>query len=53
LVPTTLKKVELRGGGILILSLDVDVFSIGGEDRALVFELIDTIRKYEQSSLVE
>ena len=42
----TTKQVQLRSGGMVTLVIDAAVFSIQGEDRDFVFELIDRIRKY-------
>ncbi len=41
------KTVRLRGGGTLTLSASLDVFSLGGEDRKLVFDIIDRLQEYE------
>ncbi len=41
------KTVRLRSGGTLTVSASLDVFSLGGEDRKLVFDLIDRLQDYE------
>lgn len=46
----TTKRVVLKSGGTVTLLVDADAFSIRGEDRAFVFELIDRLRKYENEA---
>jgi hypothetical protein len=46
----TVKKIQLRSGGFVTVTVDADVFSIQGEDRTFVFDLIDRIRKYEEGA---
>lgn len=41
------KTVRLRSGGTLTVSASLDLFSLGGEDRKLVFDLIDRLQEYE------
>lgn len=40
------KTVELKSGGKLTVSIDVDVFSMSAEDRQFVFGLIDKLQEY-------
>lgn len=40
--------VKLNSGGLVTLSITADLFQLSGEDRGFVFELIDTLRGYEQ-----
>jgi len=49
---TTRKVVQLRGGGILTLYLDVDLFDLAAADRKLIFSLIDQIRSFEEQDNV-
>jgi hypothetical protein len=39
--------VSLSGGGTITLTVSVDVFSLGKEDREFVFGLIDQLQQYE------
>ena len=41
------KTVRLRSGGTLTVSASLDLFSLAGEDRKLVFDLIDRLQEYE------
>jgi hypothetical protein len=41
------RTVSLRGGGTLTITASLDLFSLGGEDRKLVFDLIDRLQEYE------
>ncbi|HEY1207557.1 MAG: hypothetical protein ABSH46_05140 [Bryobacteraceae bacterium] len=41
------KTVRLRSGGTLTVTASLDLFSLGGEDRKLVFDLIDRLQEYE------
>ena len=41
------KTVRLRNGGTLTVTVSLDLFSLGGEDRKLVFDLIDRLQEYE------
>jgi len=45
--------VALSGGGTVILTVSVDLFSLGKDDREFVFELIDQPQKYESEHLSE
>lgn len=42
------RTVQLRSGGELSLSIGVDLFSLTGAERELVFKLIDLMAEYEQ-----
>jgi hypothetical protein len=46
----TSRSITLRSGGTLTLSATLDLFSLGAEDRAFVFELIDRLDVYEKKS---
>ncbi len=41
------KTVRLRSGGTLTVAASLDLFSLAGEDRKLVFDLIDRLQEYE------
>ena len=41
------KTVRLRSGGTLTVAASLDLFSLAGEDRNLVFDLIDRLQEYE------
>ena len=41
------RSLVLAGGGTITLTVSVDVFSLGKEDRDFVFGLIDQLQKYE------
>lgn len=41
------KSVELRGGGILTMTVTADVWSMPADDRKFVLEIIDKIQGYE------
>jgi hypothetical protein len=45
---TTQKTIELRNGGTVTLSLDVNILELKGNDRKFIFELIDRLDTYEQ-----
>jgi hypothetical protein len=45
--PPMTKTVQLRSGGTLVLTASLDLFALGADDRAFVFELIDKLRQYE------
>jgi hypothetical protein len=44
------KSVRLRTGGALTLTASLDLFSLGADDRAFVFDLIDRLQQYERAS---
>lgn len=46
----TSRSIQLRSGGVLAVTASVDLFAMSGEDRKFVFDLIDQIQAYEQSS---
>jgi len=41
------KTVRLRSGGTLTVAASLDLFSLAGDDRKLVFDLIDRLQEYE------
>lgn len=41
------KTVRLRSGGTLTVTASLDLFALAGEDRKLVFDLIDRLQEYE------
>jgi hypothetical protein len=41
------RELALRSGGVVTLTLSVDLFSLAGEDRDFVFHLIDKMSTYE------
>lgn len=43
------KTVRLRGGGTLTVTASLDLFALAGEDRQLVFDLIDRLQEYESA----
>jgi hypothetical protein len=43
------QSVMLAGGGTVTLTISVDVFSLGKDDRDFVFGLIDELQKYKSS----
>jgi len=45
--PPLSKTIRLRSGGTLTVSASLDLFSLAGEDRKLVFDLIDRLQEYE------
>jgi len=45
----TEKTIQLRNGGTVTLSLDVNILELKGEDRKFVFGLIDTLDTFENS----
>lgn len=47
---TQLKAVQLRSGGLITVTVDVDVFAMSPEDRTFVFGVIDTLQKYEKGN---
>lgn len=50
-IPTpNTRSLVLRSGGRITLSLSVDLFSLRGEDRDFVFDLIDKMSAYEDAS---
>jgi hypothetical protein len=42
------KSIRLRTGGTLTLTASLDLFSLGAEDRAFVFDLIDRLQQYDR-----
>jgi hypothetical protein len=42
------REITLAGGGTITLTVSVNVFSLGKEDRDFVFGLIDQLQKYEE-----
>ena len=42
------KSIRLRTGGTLTLTASLDLFSLGADDRAFVFDLIDRLQQYER-----
>lgn len=44
------KSITLAEGGTVTLTISVDVFSLGKEDREFVFGLIDQLQKYESEN---
>jgi hypothetical protein len=49
----TEKTVELKNGGTVTLSLDVNILELKGNDRKFVFELIDKLDVYEHALPLE
>jgi hypothetical protein len=45
--PALSRTVRLRSGGTLTVTASLDLFALGGEDRKLVFDLIDRLQEYE------
>lgn len=45
---TNTKTITLRSGGSVAVTFTFDLFTVDEEDRQFCFELIDTLRKYEQ-----
>jgi hypothetical protein len=45
------KSLNLRGGGILTLSVTADIWNMPSEDRAFVLDLVDKIQGYEKVSV--
>lgn len=45
--PQLSRSVMLRGGGTVTVTATVDLFTLDGEDRRFLFELIDRLRDYE------
>lgn len=45
--PGTTRSVVLSGGGTVALTVSVDLFSLGKDDREFVFGLIDRLQQYE------
>ena len=43
------RKVTLARGGTITLSVDVDLFELGEEDRKFVVGLVDAVRAYAQA----
>ena len=43
------KSIRLRTGGTLTLTASLDLFSLGADDRAFVFDLIDRLQQYERA----
>jgi hypothetical protein len=46
----TSKTIEFSGGGKLTLTLDVNILELKGTDRTFVFDLIDKIEAYQDST---
>lgn len=44
--PPLTKTVRLRTGGAVTLTASIDLFALGAEDRAFVFDLIDRLQQY-------
>ena len=47
--PSFLHTINLKSGGRLTLSAEVDVWKLNKEDRNLVFKLVDDMKEYEDS----
>lgn len=47
------KSIQLSGGGTVTLSLSANLFSLKGEDRKFVFDLIDLLDNYESEHPTE
>ena len=45
--PANTRELKLRSDGVVTLGLSVDLFSLTGDDRKFVFELIDKMSAYE------
>jgi Family of unknown function (DUF5343) len=45
---TNTKTISLRSGGSVAITFTFDLFAVDEEDRQFCFDLIDTLRKYEQ-----
>ncbi len=41
------KTIRLRSGGTLTVAASLDLFALAGDDRKLVFDLIDRLQEYE------
>ena len=45
--------IELRSGGMVSVSVDVNLFSLSAEDRDFVIELVDKLKGYRQSDAAD